>query len=500
MISIVYSTRNSSPSYKDHLTQTAGLENIEILETVNNNQYSLAEVYNDGLKNAKNDIIIFMHDDLILSQNFAKKIKKYFEYNSEYGILGLAGTTNLPKSGTWWEANNQMIGRVWHQHEGKKWESTYSEKYNKLILSAAIIDGLFIAVDRTKIKANFDESIGGFHFYDVAFSVRNYIEGVKIGIVTDIPVTHLSIGQTSQSWEDNKKLFLEKYQEHLPINHVPEIHVPEIKSSFKKKPKVAIIIPTKNNFELLKNNINSVNHYSEYSNIKFYIADTGSDEECLAKTKEYLTTIPNSELIQYDYYNFAKINNDVVNHYVEPDTELLLFSNDDIQIMNDTISSMVKTYLNNKKNVGTIGCRLYYENKSIQHAGILLVFSKSKNEIFLTHKGINTYYQAAYHTQKQILGSTGAYLMINKTLFKKIGGFDENTTECFEDVLLNMECIKRKKTNIYVGEATAFHFESITRNRDADKLVRQSNDFKNILLPYINKNKHIVAPYIIAMP
>jgi hypothetical protein len=72
----------------------------------------------------------------------------------------------------------------------------------------------------------FDESVQGFHFYDVDFSFRNYLKNVKIGICTDIRVTHLSIGQTNEQWESNREIFAEKFSEKLPIDITePEKHV-----------------------------------------------------------------------------------------------------------------------------------------------------------------------------------------------------------------------------------------------------------------------------------
>lgn len=77
-------------------------------------------------------------------------------------------------------------------------------------------------MDRTKIKHNFDESIPGFHFYDLGFTLKNYLEGVKIGVTTMVRVTHLSIGQTNEQWENNRQTFEDKYQNQLPIDILPK--------------------------------------------------------------------------------------------------------------------------------------------------------------------------------------------------------------------------------------------------------------------------------------
>jgi len=109
-----------------------------------------------------------------------------------------------------------MIGIVNHESDGKKWVSKYSEDLNNRIKETVIVDGLFIAISKKRIKHNFVEDFKGFHFYDIPFCFQNHIDGVKVGVITNIRITHKSIGQTNQQWEDNKLLFAEKYKENLP--------------------------------------------------------------------------------------------------------------------------------------------------------------------------------------------------------------------------------------------------------------------------------------------
>jgi glycosyltransferase involved in cell wall biosynthesis len=129
----------------------------------------------------------------------------------------MAGTTSMPESGMWWQDRKKMVGIVNHEHEGKKWESKYSDSLGNSILETVIIDGLFMAVDRRKLKKNFNEEFKGFHFYDIPFCFENHLEGVKIGVITNIRITHKSIGMTNEQWEENRKLFESKYKENLPV-------------------------------------------------------------------------------------------------------------------------------------------------------------------------------------------------------------------------------------------------------------------------------------------
>ncbi len=219
MITIGYSTRTSNPTYKEYLQKTCMYKEVQIIEKINNGDKSLSQVYNEILEESEHDIVVLCHDDLEFdTKNWGEKVLKSFEKNPEYGILGLAGTKFLDKSGQWWIVPQTMYGIVNHKHEGKKWTSTYSPHINDKIEETIIVDGLFIAVDKTKIKHKFDVSIDGFHFYDLGFCLPNFLDGVKIGVTFNNRVTHLSIGQTNQQWETNRVNFAEKYKEYLPID------------------------------------------------------------------------------------------------------------------------------------------------------------------------------------------------------------------------------------------------------------------------------------------
>jgi glycosyltransferase involved in cell wall biosynthesis len=218
MITVGFSTRKIDNDFVEMLQKTSGVPNIQIIPIENNGEYSLTEVYNKILLRSHNDILVLCHDDIYFdSKNWGQKILNHFKRNPEYGILGLAGTTNIPKSGKWWEDFSKMKGIVNHEHGGKKWESKYSASSGNQIDDVVLVDGLFIVVNRKKIKENFNEGIKGFHFYDVDFSFRNYIKDVRIGVVYDIRVTHKSIGQTNEQWEKNREIFAEKYKDILPV-------------------------------------------------------------------------------------------------------------------------------------------------------------------------------------------------------------------------------------------------------------------------------------------
>jgi len=218
MITVGYSTREHNPKFIEYLKKSSGFKKIEVIEKINNGEKSLSQVYNEILDEAKTDIVVLCHDDIYFdTTSWFHKIKTHFE-KSDFGILGVAGTTHMSETGRWWETNRRknMIGIVNHESGGKKWTSKYSEDFGKSIRQTVIVDGLFIALSKSRIKHSFDEEFKGFHFYDIAFCFRNHLEGVKVGVITNVRITHKSIGQTNEQWEENKEFFVKKYGENLP--------------------------------------------------------------------------------------------------------------------------------------------------------------------------------------------------------------------------------------------------------------------------------------------
>ena len=223
-IVVIFSSHLGEEKNRDfinHIHATIGSTNHEVVCYTNYNQYSLSEIYNKAIieYNKDNVIMVFMHPDIIIKTlNWGKRLLSHFN-NSNYGIIGVAGTTFVPASGMWWEDRSKMYGIVEHTDGVSIWNSEYSNEFNG-IKPVVHIDGLFIAVDCSKIKHGFDENYGKYHFYDIGLTIPNYNDGVNIGVITSIRILHKSIGQTNQSWEENRQKFINQYK--LPIRYISE--------------------------------------------------------------------------------------------------------------------------------------------------------------------------------------------------------------------------------------------------------------------------------------
>jgi GT2 family glycosyltransferase len=504
MITVIYSTHKDAQynaKFKDHLAKTIGVKEYEILEYINHNEYSLAQVYNKGLASAKFDIVICCHNDIKLENGWGKRLLADFGANPDFGIIGKAGSCYFPESGVYWERMQQtMVGQVYHHPPGQnKWLSKYSAKYPFLI-PVVTIDGLFMAFDKTKIKHTFDESIGRFHFYDHGFCLRNFLHNVKIGVTFSFEITHESVGQPNSEFFTTKDEFVKKWGNFLPLNLKPtKPFVPEERiKPIKNLGKVAVIIPTKSKLELLFGCINSIVEKSVNVNYEIFVADTGSSDEELNQIKELISSLSNKvkiNLIEYDYYNFAKINNDVVKNHVDDTFTHVLFCNNDVVWLSNIIYHML-TIFKEKPLTGTVGGKLFFGDNTIQHDGMVLMKSQVNNVIMPTHFNLYSYYGNNL-MDCEVVGNTGALLMIRKNTFIKLGCFNESYTTCFEDVELNIKCVASGLKNIVSAKSIAYHFESQTRTKEKHVLDMEMNDYYRLLSPYIQQNLSKITKYVI---
>ena len=66
-------------NYIKHIKETSGVKDIEVLSYENPDGDSLTKIYNKALKDSKNNIVLFCHDDIIFNtKKWGKKLLKHF--------------------------------------------------------------------------------------------------------------------------------------------------------------------------------------------------------------------------------------------------------------------------------------------------------------------------------------------------------------------------------------------------------------------------------------
>ena len=179
---------------------------------VKDNKEGLSTVYNRYLvEEHKNDIILFVHDDLILDTLFiVEHLRK-----SPYVVTGLAGarSTDLSVQKCAWHLmsrREEQLGEVKHIKDGVIWSSVFGPTVGQ----ASVLDGLFLAVNVEEIlktEARFNTEFN-WHHYDIAFAQECFKHNVTMGVLP-INVIHYGLGDSmlTQEWKNSNKKFIETY-------------------------------------------------------------------------------------------------------------------------------------------------------------------------------------------------------------------------------------------------------------------------------------------------
>lgn len=220
-ITILFSSKKTTEENSDfilHLNDTCGCE-YELMAIHNPDGVSLSKIYNDAIELATTNIVVLIHDDIeFLKKGWGKEILRLFNEHQEYGIIGVAGSAQFDHNGAWWNYKKRF-GQVLHRNDGKSWLTAFSPLLDKDLQEVAVIDGLFIAIDKTKAENAFDASLPGFDFYDINFCLSNLRDKTcKIGVTTNIRVAHNSVGALKESWYTNREIINERYKDMFPVD------------------------------------------------------------------------------------------------------------------------------------------------------------------------------------------------------------------------------------------------------------------------------------------
>ena len=486
MISIIYCTREKNPKHYEHLRKSSGIRNgLEIIEIVNNGE-SLTKCYNEGLKQASNDIVVFCHDDILFNKDgWGKNLITLFN-NSDYGILGIAGTTNLHESGRWWTDKSKMVGIVKHSHNGKTWESRYSGNFPKEIIESATVDGLFFAVHKNRIKHEFDESVKGFHFYEIDFCFRNKLSGVKIGVIFDIKLTHKSIGETNEEWEINRKLFIDKFKNDLPFNVKVTPKIDQLDVNLNESPKVKILISTSGDKTKLKKLCNRISEL-EYSN---YSVDVVVNQK---HNEEYKELEIEGVNFHEGVYNTINKNLSILKwdtDFISEREELVLFVSDNIIIENDIISKFVKLYTGNKKSFGAIFPRVLNEDDTILSCGVnnIIIEQNGKSNARYDFKGTNSYYNFRKGICEENFGNMGLCFMTTYQNLEKYGWFRLDLEKMFYETAFSLECSLNKKRVLVDNDCVVKLTDKFIEDEsDSEKI---NEDYRKFMTIFTESNKY----------
>lgn len=238
-----------------------------------------------------------------------------------------------------------------------------------------------------------------------------------------------------------------------------------IKYELTSRPLVSIIIPNKDHVDDLSRCVESIINLSTYDNYEIVIVENNSETAEIRTYYEEISRHPRVQVVEYKGdFNYSKINNFGV-QYAKGEY-LLLLNNDTEVITPDWMEELLMYAM--RKDVGVVGAKLYYPDKTIQHAGIVIGLGAHRTAGH-THYRIpeaNVGYMGRLCYAQDVTAVTGACMMVSKELYEELGGLDESFTVALNDVDFCLRVREKGFLNIFTPFAELYHYESKSRGSD----------------------------------
>lgn len=335
-------------------------------------------------------------------------------------------------------------------------------------------------------KKELIEAVGGFRgeyngAQDYDLFLRCIEKAERIGHIPKI-LYHWRVHQESTADNPLSKMYAydagqKAIEQHLKrcgimaeVSKTENLGFYRVKYQQEGNPLVSILIPNKDQKDTLDQCLKSIEEHTDYENYEIIIIENNSTEK---ETFEYYKQIKNPKIrvIEWkDEFNYSAINNFGVRH---AKGEYLLFLNNDIEVIhNDWLGEMLSNC--QREEVGAVGAKLYYPDNTVQHAGVIVGIGGVAGSVFVGLKRGYTGYMHRASIQQDLSAVTAACMMVKKSVFEEVGGFEEKLKVAFNDIDFCLKIREKGHLIVYDPYVELYHYESKTRGaEDTTEKIRR---------------------------
>jgi len=459
---ILVDDKSSFANVKKELKKYEKLDNVDIIYRKENG--GISEATNSGLKIVKGEFVGFLDCDDTLAPNALYEVvkllnenKKYdFIYSDEDKITEDSKTRYNPNFKPDWSPDTYL----WSNY------TNHFSVYRKKI------------VDKTGL---FRKEFDGSQDYDFVLRFLEHTSNDRIGHITKVLYHWRARKESTASSGDakpkaviaakNAKLDtikrrkLDAYLDENDVTGQYQIYYNHHNEL------VSIIIPSKDNYDVLKVCIDSLIELTAYKNYEVIVVDNGSNDENKNKIKEYLDKNNCQYIYKKEPFNFSHMCNVGAK---QSKGEYLLFLNDDTEILQaDWLDKMLGQAC--QKHSGAVGCKLLYPDSNIiQHCGIVN-YSSGPSTYFTGCDDSGNYYFYRTKANYNCVAVTGACLIVNKDKYWEVDGFNEELPNDYNDLDLCFKLLEKGYYNISLNQVILYHYESLSRKEiipERDKMLK----------------------------
>lgn len=281
----------------------------------------------------------------------------------------------------------------------------------------------------------------------------------------------------------------------------------KINYKIKGEPLVSIVIPTMDHIEELKVCVESIINKSTYTNFEIVLVENNSKNE---ETFNYYNQLTKDNVIHVVKWEGTGFNySGIVNYGVEnAKGDYILILNNDTEIITPEWIEELLMFAQ-RKDVGSVGGKLYYPDYTIWNTGVVLDKDRSVTLLHNKIDGESCGYYGRTMTVQNFSALAGACVMVRKELYCKLGGLDDiNFKVAHNDMDFSLRLIEAGKLNVFTPYCELYHHESKSRGSDfeGENLIRFMEEDNKFITkwehylkdgdPYYNINLSVETPLL----
>jgi GT2 family glycosyltransferase len=245
----------------------------------------------------------------------------------------------------------------------------------------------------------------------------------------------------------------------------PNLHRIRFDLFKKHHPKVSVVIPNRDAFELISRLLTDLETKTDYPDMEIIVIDNGTtDARVHDLYRSYARRHPATIVkIETEPFNFSRS----INKGIRLATgDLILLLNNDIEVMEPLwLREMVGCFAYPR--TGIVGARLLYPDRTIQHAGVIVGFGGFAGHWFLGKPHSFSGPMARLHVRQSLTAVTGACMLISRACMEKVGFFDEEFFAiAYNDIDFCLRAGQLGYRIVWTPFASLIHHESASRGSD----------------------------------
>ncbi len=227
---------------------------------------------------------------------------------------------------------------------------------------------------------------------------------------------------------------------------------------------VSIIISTCGARDLIKTCIASIRKVTAYRN--FEIVCIENIPASNSSTRRWIQRNADKTIRAKEPFNWSKFNNTAASE-ASPQAVYYLFLNDDVEVFDpDWLDALLEH--GQRDDVGVTGALLLYPDRTVQHAALHMVAPGLGRHASRFAREDDPGSFGRTLTQRNVIAVTGACMLVRRSFFETLGGFDEAHAVVNNDLDLCLRSVDGGKHVIYTPYAKLIHHEMASRKTMSD--------------------------------